>query len=217
MNNDDQLRRLAQALGTSSPLSHAQAQAVIPALIAAEQADEQVDDDPRFVPLLEHLASCESCLSLYETASEEAEHMADYATTLPPVAASAPRFFEPVRVADNAVVRVLKGVHRQIGMALSVPQVAPVSAGEGILVLFADEVAEAGAGVQVDVRLEPSVPQVQVQLRDPAADTWTARLQVDNRSYEATLDQNGHATMAGFSMAELWHAKHVTLVLTTAE
>ena len=58
--------RLAQALLAQDNLSHEEAEALMPALIDAEFAGEDVDQQPRFVPLLRHLDQCvrvSSCTS----------------------------------------------------------------------------------------------------------------------------------------------------------
>jgi hypothetical protein len=63
--------RLIEALRQPDALECAKAEILIAMLVQAEAMGEDVDDDPRFAPVLRHLDHCADCLALYEEVSEE--------------------------------------------------------------------------------------------------------------------------------------------------
>src|SRR5262249_33096301 len=125
--------RLLQALRQIDDFACEQAHDLIPALVDAEFAGEDVDAAPEYAALLRHLDHCEACAALYAGISEDLATLADTTVPLPADRPATPAFFTPVRQSEHVVLRVFGGLARRFELALRAPQLTagPATLGGG--------------------------------------------------------------------------------------
>lgn len=194
-----QAERLLQALQATDDLTSAHVRDLLPAFVAAEQAGEDVDRDPAYAALLRHLDRCEDCMALYTDLAEDLEALADEEQQLGQAPLTPPSFFTPARQANNAVVRVIKGLKRRFALDLAIPALAPARPTLGDrqrATLFADNLAELPGAplVSVSISANEGLAELLVAIREASAETrWRVRLVLGDTVRAATTDERGIA------------------------
>lgn len=212
--------RLLQALNEPDELSCAEARELIPALVEAEQAGEDVDANPQFAALLRHLDHCPECPELYAQLAEDLEALTGADAVLPPVPLTAPDFFTPARQSKNIILRLLRGLKRGFELDLAIPSLTPAGAllsGGERASLFSDRLPELAGNPQVIVALEsePDAPKLLVAVREGGALTrWRVQLQIGDQVYTAHTNERGIAQFSGFSIAQLQRADRLSVICT---
>lgn len=208
----EQQERLLQTLAEDTALSCEQSEELLPALVQAEAAGEDVDSDPAYAALLHHLDTCP------DSAAKYAALVADLATiTAPAPATSAspamapPRFFQPapVRQTERFTLRVWNGIARAVELLVSppalVPKLATLSRSKSET-LFSDRVTELPGDPLVVVMLTAQEQDglIQVAVRDATAGTrWQVQLTIGAERLEQTTNTQGVAQFPGIALAGL--------------
>jgi len=191
--------RLAQALSAQNNLSHDEAAALIPALIDAEFAGEDVEQQPNFVPLLCHLDQCEQCLKLYEQLADDLSAVIGEAETLPAARGARPiHFSAPTRLGEHLLLQVAESLVRRFSILFELPRLVPTLAtlSGNQRSLYTDRLGEvAGAPLlAVAVGLEGDAMWLQVALRDVGQQTvWRLQLEIGDQTLTALTDSRGIA------------------------
>ncbi len=219
--------RLHQALTAVDPLTPEQAQALLPALVEAEHAGVDVDSDPTFAALLQHLDHNEESMALYLELSEDLELALDPAADLP-AAPVPPTFFStPVRDSGKVVLHLLPGLRRRFELTLAMPNLAPRvatlgSGGSGdqprrehLFSSTLDEIAGKPL-LAVSLHITAGVAELLVAVRDATPTTrWQVNLSLGDRSQTAQTDAQGVARFANLPVSDLQQVPD--LRLTCAE
>lgn len=205
----DAARRLLQALDTPDPLTCAQAELLLPALVSAEQSGVDVDQDPSFSSLLNHLDNCERCIALYAQMAEElnalaafAEEQADQLTPPPPT------FFAPVEQREGIALRIIRGLIRRFELTLPVPRLAPalatLSTGEQIG-LFDDTLTqiEGSPRLSTVLTVQQSLATLSVTVRDTTRSAWQVQLTVGTVTRTGVTDDRGRAVFRELAIEQL--------------
>lgn len=217
------LAKLYQALNTPDDLSHAEAHKLLPALIEAEQAGQDVDTDPRFAVLLRHLENCSECLDLYERLSEDVEALIGAAEVLPPPPQAAPDFFKTVLSNESFVLRIFEGLKRMFTLDLARPSLASVS---GVLsggqreTLLSYQITDLPGSPHVVVALERAAQGLKllVAVRESKATRrWKVQLQVDEHTYTAETNERGIAQFSEVSAAQIKQADRLNITCSEAD
>ncbi len=210
INEQEAIERLNRALETpADDLTHEQAEALLPALIEAERAGEDVDSSPRFAALLSHLEQCDDCLDLYEQMAEDMEALVGEAETLPTVALEPPTFFAPVRQSEKFALRLLQQVKRGFEFTFQLPALGPAAAtlGKGTREsLFADNVREVEGAPHVSVAIGGSdeAAELGIAVRDLVHQgRWRIELTVGEQTFSAITDEHGIARFKDLKVAGL--------------
>ncbi len=196
-------RRLQAALTVADTLSCAEAEELLPALLEADHAGEDPEQNPGLRALLTHLDHCAACLDLYEQIlnAEEAvvgaqERLSDY------VPAYIPTFFsQPIPKGEYVLLQVLKGIQRRFELSFALPRLMPsipTMSGQQ-RTLYADTLAEVAGSPFLALQLtrEPSGPQLQLALRDPGqAQQWRIELQLGEQTLTQITDARGMVRFA---------------------
>ncbi len=218
--------RLHQALTAVDPLTPEQAQALLPALVEAEHAGVDVDSDPTFAALLQHLDHNEESMALYLELSEDLELALDPAADLPAVPVP-PTFFRTLRDTGKVVLRLLQGLSRRFELTLAMPNLTPRvatlgSGGSGDQprreALFSSRLHEiAGKPLMaVTLHITGGVAELQVAVRDATPTTrWQVNLSLGDRSQTTQTDAQGIARFTNLLVSDLQQVQ--TLRLTCAE
>lgn len=190
--------RLAQALSAQDDLSHEQAERLIPGLVAAERAGEDVDGDPAFAALLRHLDRCADCLSRYEQLADDLAAVMGEGEPLPQVTPPSPGFFpEPVRKGDHLLLEVMRGALRRFSLTFDLPRLAPSLATlSGQRPIYADSLTEVEGAplLALTVGREAGAAWLQVAIRQLGRPTrWRLMLDVGGQTVTATTDERGMA------------------------
>lgn len=209
--------RLRDALLASDSLSCADAEEVLPALVEAEQAGEDVDAQPRFAAVLRHLEQCPTCLDVYEQMSEDVAALIGEAEVLPPDERAVAGGFMVARQSERLVLRVLRGVAQFFEFDIVRPPLRATGAVLGSEVrtsLFSDTLTEVSGTPFVSIALDVGAggPRVLVAVREPAASTrWRVQLQLDAGMYAAGTDERGIAQIDGFTLEQLQQAERLQI------
>ncbi len=202
ISTEEAAARLAEALGAQDELSHERAEALIPALLDAERAGEDVDRDPAFAALLRHLDRCERCLSLYEQLAEDIEAIVGDAEAPPAAAPAPPQFFlAPVPIADHVLLQVVRGLARRFTLTLDLPRLAPSLAtlSGPQRPLFSDVLrqVEGAPFLALTAGRDAEGLWLQAAVREPGRRTvWRLQLELGDRSLTASTDPRGIARFA---------------------
>lgn len=207
--------RLLALLTRTDTLDHAAAEAAIPELVEAELSGTDVDNDPRFVAVLQHLEGCTRCLAIYE---RTAEALAEF--PIIPALSATPSVspFVLLRSTAYAALRSLRGAIRRFELSLTLPALQPVAIGGTALTLFDATLDELPGAPELAVTLvrTASTPRLRVALREAAAAPWEARLQLDDAQYAAQPGPDGVAEVEGFTEAQLQSARILDLWIVPA-
>jgi hypothetical protein len=211
-------RALLNAVQTKDTLSCAEAEELLPELIAAEQAGAAVDDDPRFAALLVHLDHCSECLELYGQISEDMDELLDPDAEVVPITTPPPRFFEPPAPRTNTLVRVLEGIKNGFQLFLPPPRfepaVATLSRTETLLSATLTDVPGSPL-VVVSVAGSEESPEVQVVVQRLEDDQrWRIELRFGGQTYSTETDDTGIAQFADLSVEALKQAHELELRCT---
>jgi hypothetical protein len=207
-NNDRRLvARLLDALQGDDPLTHAQVRALLPALIEAELAGDEIDARSDLAAAQRHLARCDECLGVYEQLLAELDAMAEDAA-LPPVRLTPPQFFTPVRQTKNALLSMIKGALPRFQLELLLPPLQPVEVmGVGKQeTLFLSRLTELPDQPMFAVQLvrTDSGADVLVTLRQASRQTrWQVQLFQGDQVRSAVTDHEGRARFADLPAAGL--------------
>ncbi|MFL5802577.1 MAG: zf-HC2 domain-containing protein [Roseiflexaceae bacterium] len=202
--------RLLQALEQSDDLACEQAHDLLPALVDAELAGEDVDAAPEYAALLRHLDQCEACATLYAGMSDSLAALADTAVPLPADRPAPPAFFAPARQSENVVLRVLGGLARHFELVLHTPQLAlgPATLGGGPdTPLFVGTLPEVEGSplVSVSLSVEGDLADLFVAIREAGATTpWQVQLSIEDSVQTATTDERGIARFNGLPLTSIW-------------
>jgi hypothetical protein len=203
-----QAARLLQALTPTDELTCEQAGDLLPALVDAELAGEDVDAAPEYAALLRHLDQCEACATLYAGMADDLAALTDPAVPLP--AAQPPAFFAPARQSENVILRVLGGLTRRFELVLRPPQLTagPATLGSGPnIALFAGTLPEVEGDplVSVSLNVEGDLAELRVAIGEPgAAARWQVQLTTDTSVQTTTTDELGIARFSDLPIASLW-------------
>lgn len=221
-------QRLYQALTTVDPLTPEEAQALLPALVEAERAGVDVDGDPTFAALLQHLDHNDESMALYLELSEDLELALDPEVDLP-AAPSPPTFFTtpPARASEKVVLRLLQGLRRRFELTLAMPNLAPrvATLGSGgsndqprrehLFSSTLDEIAGKPLMV-VSLHITANVAELLVAVRDATPTTrWQVNLSLGDRIETAQTDAQGIARFTNLPVSDLQQVPD--LRLTCAE
>lgn len=198
--------RLLRALEAPDPLTCEAARAQIDAFVEAEAAGQDVDADPAFADLLQHLDHCAECTTLYEELAADLDAALNPAEQ--PAFSPAPTFFKPARQSSNVIVTVI-GALRQafaVQLRLQLPMAGALSGGAAAN-LFADTLPEVAGAPLLAVSLVPGqageAPDVLVAVQSAASDQhWEILLATAESSHEATTDAQGIARFVGVPLAD---------------
>jgi predicted anti-sigma-YlaC factor YlaD len=202
--------QLRQALEQTDDLACEQAHELIPALVDAELAGEDVDAAPEYAALLRHLDNCEACATLYAGLSEDLAALADTTAPLPADRPAARSFFAPVRQSESVILRVFGGLSRRFELALRPPQLAsgaPTLGGGPQITLFADALPEVEGSplVSVSLSVDGGLAELLVAIREAnAATRWQVQVAAETVAHTATTDERGVARFTGLPIASLW-------------
>jgi hypothetical protein len=191
--------RLAAALSAHDDLRCDEAEPLIPALLEAERAGEDVTGNPAYTALTQHLDHCEACLNLYAQLAEDLEAVVGVLEVLPAVAPAPPTFFSPpIPKGDHVLLQVLRGIVRRFTLTFDLPRLAPALAtlGGQQRTLYSDTLREvAGAPLlALTAGRGPEGVWLQVAVREPSQKTtWQIRLDLGDQTLIATTDSHGIA------------------------
>ncbi len=191
--------RLIAAIDETDELNCEQAEAELAALVEAEQAGTDVDNNPEHAALLRHLDRCENCLELYAGLSKDLEAVAGETTALPQTTLTAPSFFGPARQSDSVVLRVLRGLTRRFELTLAPPRLVPAIANLGNgqrAELFSDHLSEIPGNPLVAATLNVGDESMEllVALREATSSSrWQVQLTFGELAYMQTTDDLGIA------------------------
>lgn len=211
---------LQRGLEISHELTCEQAQALLPAFIAAERAGVDVDNEPAYAALLRHLDESPECADLYAAMADQLDALEGAAEQLPPVPTTLPRFFEETAQGGTAVLRVLKGLTTRFGLTLSLPRLGPpvsTMGGGDSVTLFSDTLETVERTPELEVTLYPygEAPELVVSLREQrAVDHWRIQLQLGDAVYTAVTEDQGEARISGFSEADVRAVEQLELLCT---
>ena len=185
-NPRERLRSFHERFEQPDPLTHEQAKQLLPALVAAEQAGEDVDSDPRFADLLLHLEKNALSLDLYEALSSVADQ--------PSAAASAPQFFTVPR--------------QQYHLRVSIPSYnvnsATLSSGRRVTVFTGPLPAQPTAPQLILSLFVGDDPYLEIlALDDEPGMRWQVEIQIGPRSFRLQTNPAGEATLTGLALADL--------------
>jgi len=191
--------RLAQALLAQDNLSHEEAEALMPALIDAEFAGEDVDQQPRFVPLLRHLDQCVRCLKLYEQLTDDLSAIIGEEEELPAATTASPiHFSAPIPLGDHLLLQVADSLVRRFSVLFELPRLVPTLAtlSGNKRSLYTDRLGEVTGAplLAVVVGLEGDRMWLQIALRDVGPQTvWRLQLEIGDQTLTALTDSRGIA------------------------
>lgn len=194
--------RLRAAFAAADSLSCDAAQELLPALVAAEQAGQDVDSDPAFAALLRHLDECDNdCLALYEELSEgiAALDPASPQAAVPPPA-RVPTFFGQTPDASRSPIRILDGLRRRFTFDIPLPQPLPLVGTLGSspqVVVFAAPLDELAGKPTLTATLEGRANGAVFRVALPVSDTvtrWQVELRAGTLVTKAFTDERGIAT-----------------------
>jgi hypothetical protein len=218
--------RLRAALTAPDTMTREEAQALLPALIEAEQAGEDVDNDPTFAALLHHLDHDPESMALYLELAEDLAVLMNEETDLPAVP-SPPPFFStsPTRASEKVVLRMLQGLHRRFELTLALPNLAPTiptlggsqSGAYRQEHLFSDTLREMPGTplVAVSLHIAGDTAELLVAVRDATPTTrWQITLSIDEYVYTASTNDQGLVRFADLGVTELQQAAQFTITCT---
>lgn len=198
--------RLREALQPSDALSCEEARDRLPALVEAEMGGADVDNDPVFAELLQHLDGCVECATFYAGLADDFALLIDPSEPLPAVRPAMPTFFAPARSSENVVLHVLGGVLRRFQLALRVPTLNTATATLSGTSLFFSELPEVTGKPLVSVVLRPQgdLAELHVAIREAEGNQqWRVRLTAPSYEQTATTNEQGIAQFSGLLMANL--------------
>lgn len=196
--------RFLRALEAPNPLSCEEACEQLPAFVEAEAAGQDVDADPAFAALLQHLDHCADCITLYEELAANFEAALNPAETLPALS-PAPTFFLPARQSQNVILTVLGALHEAFQLQLNVrlPATGALS-GAASANLFTDTLAEVAGTPLLIVSLVPGAagqpPDLLVAVQNTTS-RWQVTLATPGSNRDASTDAQGIARFAGVAIA----------------
>lgn len=205
-----QAARLLQALQQADELTCEQAHDLLPALVDAELAGEDVDAAPEYAALLRHLDQCLACATLYAGMADDLAALADTAVPLSPELPPAPAFFAPARQNENVVLRVLGGLSRHFELVLRTPSLAagPATLGSGPnITLFTDTLPEVEGNplVSVSLMVDGQTAELRVAIGEAGATArWQVQVTTDASVQTATTDELGIARFSDLPITSLW-------------
>lgn len=213
INEQQAAARLLAAIDETDELDCEHAEAQIAALVEAEQAGVDVDRNPEFAALLQHLDGCERCMELYAGIAEDIEAVAGETGTLPIATLNPPSFFESARENDSVILRVLQGLTRRFELILTPPRLVPTIAnlGSGERVeLFADRLPEVQGAPLVAATLNAGEESIGllVALREATPSSrWEIQLTIGSVTHTQTTDERGIARFSGLPPEALQQLK----------
>ena len=191
--------RLAVALNTPDALPCEDAESLIPALLEAEYAGEDVANNATYAALTQHLDHCESCLNLYAQLAEDLEAVVGEAKVFPSIAPTPPVFFSaPIPNGDHVLLQVLRGIMRRFTLTFDIPRLAPALATLSGMqrTLYSDTLHEVAGTplLALSAGRGPEGVWLQVAVREPGQKTtWHIRLDLGDQTLTATTDARGVA------------------------
>ncbi|MBA3944203.1 MAG: hypothetical protein H0X37_06520 [Herpetosiphonaceae bacterium] len=203
MNSNNQHRgaqqaaRLWQALNETSSLACAEVAPLLDELIQAEAQDVDVERDPRFKPVLQHLNQCEQCTELYAEMSEDIAMVTSGPVVPVPAMLKPPVFFPAAatRQGQRWSLRVWQEVKRSFELLITPPQLAPkmavLGSGEALVAERLDELPGTPL-VAVTLTGTGEQPRLRVAVRDATPGThWRIILTMGEHHAEAITDEQG--------------------------
>lgn len=198
--------RLLRALETPDPLTCNMAREQLDAFVEAEAAGQDVDSDPAFADLLQHLDHCVDCTTLYAELAAGLDAALNSAESLPTLS-PAPSFFAPARQSQNVIVTLLGALRQAFQLRLNVrlPLAETLSGGTSVQ-LFGDTLTEVEGAPLLIVSLVPGAanaqPDVLVAVQTSNSDSqWEVTLATASASREAITDAQGIARFVGVALA----------------
>jgi hypothetical protein len=201
--------RLRQAFEPSADsLTHEQAEALLPAFVEAELGGEDVDSDPAFAELLQHLDHCERCTSLYAALAEDMAVFTSDAPDPPQVTAAAPEFFTTVRSSEGVILRVLRGLVRRFELELAMPRFGPSLAtlSGDQMQLLDDTLVDVTGTPRITIVLEVGTASATLRavLRDATSSRpWQVQLMGGDFLRTVVTNERGVATIADIPLDNL--------------
>ncbi|MBK9941827.1 MAG: hypothetical protein IPP13_09455 [Kouleothrix sp.] len=198
--------RLLQALDPSDDLGCDHARELLPAFVEAEAAGVDVDGEPAYAAVLQHLDRCADCMAAYAQLAEDLAAMLDADDAAARVPLTPPSFFVPVRHSAQVLLRLLGGLGRafQLDLQVRLPLPGSLSGGEHVTV-FSDTLPEIAGAPVVAVSLALAAAgapaELIVAVRELDAPThWEVQLTVGGTLRAARTDDRG---IARFELADL--------------
>lgn len=199
--------RLLSALEGQTLLDCTQVRALLPDFVEAEAAGVDVDTQPEYAALLQHLDSCAECMALYAELSADLEYVMDAPAVPTEMLTAPPTFFKPARQTENVVLRVLGNIQRafQLDIRVRLPNPGTLSGGQSVN-FFADTLPEVNGTPIVAVALVPaadgSLPSLLVAVREPQqTGSWEIQLVTSDETRQATTDAQGLARFEAVTLA----------------
>ncbi len=195
--SSDAATRLSTALNSVSDLACSQAEELLPALIEAEAAGADVDHDPVFAALVQHLDHCPDCLDLYEQMAADMATLVEEPTPAPPISVKPPTFFAPPIAKGNFMwLEVLHGLGRRFSLKIDLPRLAPMvpTLSGGHQSLFADRLHEIEGHplLAITIGQDTQGQWLQVAILDlPQSTRWSLHLLMGTQRVAAETDERG--------------------------
>lgn len=205
---ESQRQKLQRALAAQPTLHCADVEELLIALVHAEAAGEDVEQQPQFQPAFEHLATCPECLALYE----ELAHDVTLLTTgeaAPQPASQPPIFFTPSIVRQTKALRLQAWKERPQRVQIQIP--SPWMMAKGPLVagrtpLFTEQIVELEDQPQITGRAILDAEQVHFQIAvSPAAAgrRWRVSINVGGLTIDQLTDDAGVAEFGPIQRVQL--------------
>ena len=205
---ESQREKLQRALAAQPTQRCVDLEELIIALVHAEAAGEDVEQQPRFQAALEHLATCPDCLALYEALGQDVMLLTQGAAA-PPPAAKPPTFFTPSIVRQTKTLRLQAWSERPQQVQIQIPSPWMMTKGpqaDERAPLFTEQVAELAGQPQITGRAVLDDAQVRFQIAVFPADAshrWRVSIDTGVLRIEQTTDDAGVAELGPIQKEQL--------------
>lgn len=193
----DAARTLLKALEGFDSIDCVVTRQLLPRLVEAECAGENVDAQPDYQPVFMHLETCEECLALYTQLSADLAVLGGN-VQLPSITLPLPSFFPPpTRKGAHSILRLLNTAWQGFELTLALPQLAPALAtlsGGTQQALFSDTLREVAGSpfVATSLGIRDGTITLRVAIRTPAnSERWNVVLLFGETVLEAVTDERG--------------------------
>jgi hypothetical protein len=199
--------RLLRALERSDELSHEQAQTLLPSLIGAQLAGEDVEAEPAYASLLRHLDQCDVCSLAYEDLAEELEALISDDASLLLMQPTSSEMLDQTLQTETALVRIFKGIKSRFEIDLKIPQFSAALQTLGsVEQLFAGQLPGVPGTpfVAVAITIEQGKAELAIAIRQlDGAARWQIQLMRGDDMQTMLTDEAGIARFADLDVENL--------------